>query len=144
MIVQASALLCPWPINCQYRACRASLAAGPAWLRGDLGVPRGGQHCLMPGGPGGPLREGYCLQPLVLPPVGGVGVQPQDSCCRADRHLVRAQLQEPALHPAVSGGAAHAGRLGRLQDRGSAFERRPERGLDRGGTSQVMTAVASG
>lgn len=90
------------------------------------------------------LREGHVLQPLVLPPVRAVGIQPQDSCCPADRHLVLAQLHEPALHPAVAGGTAHAGQLGRLQGRGSAVERRPERGLDRGGTSQVMTAVASG
>ncbi len=29
MILQASALLCPWPINSQYRACRACIAALP-------------------------------------------------------------------------------------------------------------------
>ncbi len=118
--------------------------SSPARLRQYLGVPRRSEHRLLPGGPGGPLGAGHRFPPLVLPPLRPVGIDPQRSRCRANRHLVLTQLQEPALQPAVTGGAAHSGQLDRTGHRGSALEHRPERGLHLAWTPQVMPAVDSG
>jgi len=73
-----------------------------------LRVPGRGQHRVVLSGPAGSLSAyqgpGGALP---LPPGRPVSIQAQRQGRRAHRHLVLAQLQEPALQPPVARGPTH-------------------------------------